>query len=62
MVRYVFIRHSAEQVVERIERQCANDAEALSLASELALNCEVDIWTDERIVGTVLPRNSSRTA
>ena len=59
MALYILIRHSDEQVEERIERECSNDAEALKLAFSLALTCGVDVWRGERIVGTVAARNGA---
>jgi hypothetical protein len=53
VVRYLFILHIDGEDATCTEMECADDAEALMTAAHLTQLCDVDVWAQERIVGTV---------
>ena len=50
MARYIFILHIDGEDATRAQTDCADDDEALTTAMELSKLCDVDVWTEGRVV------------
>jgi hypothetical protein len=55
--QYLFILHVDGEDATCTEIECVDDAEALMTAAHLTQICDVDVWAQERIVGSVRRRD-----
>ena len=51
--RYLFILHINGDDATPVELECGDDAEALLTATHLTQMCDVDVWQNERIIGSL---------
>ena len=53
MARYIFILHIDGEDATRAETDCADDDEALMTATHLSKLCDVDVWTEDRVIAVL---------
>lgn len=51
--RYLFILHINGDDAAPAEMECGDDAEALLTALHLTEICDVDVWAEERVIGSL---------
>jgi len=56
MASYIFILHMDDEDVTRSEVDCDDDMEALLTAEHLTQLCDVDVWKDSVVLGSLKRR------